>query len=925
MTYGYSLFLTGLSLLIALLVSYTALNSAKRFPPSNGRKQQFRLIGGAAATSLGIWSMHFIAMLAFRLSQGATYHFDSIGTVLFTILLSFIGTLSGFAAARPGRFKRYKLLGGGAFMGLAFGGMQAIGMSALQGVSVRYSPPLLTLSVMVAIIASITALYLLFHAHRSFWMNGLLLGIVLTGMSYSGMASATLTLHDDGMSMPMNGIHMDNFDLAIYVAFGTIVIFGISLIGSLAGDKRLAERLAWKGSILDSAIGCLIMFDRHGTVIEFNPAAESAFGFERGDVVGRRNIDQLIPRDSGANEQDRRKLAPGSEWLLGERLEATVLRADGSELPIEMTVTRIKKERSFAYAVHIRDLTERIRAERVLRESEERYRRLIEYSPEAIFVQQDGLITFVNASVMQMLDFADSSELVGNPMISLIHEDYRAAARRWQERVQAGAQAPEAMELKMIKRCGRPIDIEAKSILVEFEGKPFVQTIARDITEKKQYEDAIKQMAYYDTLTGLPNRNLFHKLIEEALGHARQDGQRFAVMFLDIDRFKIINDTMGHPMGDLLLQRFAALLSVCIGNDGTVSRLSGDEFVVTLPCCDAAKAETLARGILLALTESISLGSENIYVTSSIGIALYPSDGDNAETLMKHADCAMYAAKTEKNGYRFFDRRMDRVHSRQAAIEQALHRAIGERRFSLRYQPMFDARTKMMTGVEAFLRWSDPMLGSVPPEEFIPIAEESGQMAAIGEWVLHAACEQMHAWHENGLARVPIFVNVSARQFHQDQLVPMLRRILQQTGLQPKYLALEAKEGVVLEESDAVFAKLGALKDLGVCLSIDDFGTGGSASPTRLQELPIRTIKIDMSILLEISKPPIKAAMETISAMGRSLPIEIIAKRVETEEQFLLLERLNCTNVQGCLFSQPLSAEQFEHAYLYALALDHQA
>ncbi|QHW33980.1 EAL domain-containing protein [Paenibacillus rhizovicinus] len=915
LTSSYNVYLVCLSFIIALFASYTALNLAKRVLSSKGRKQTLWLVGGAFVMGLGIWSMHFIAMLAFHLPQGASYH---VATVAVSILVSFLGSLFGFASASRPRFNKYKLLIGGGFMGLAISGMHYIGMSALEGVAISYNPYLFTLSIIIAIIASITALFLSFHTHKSFWMSGLLMGIAITGMHYTGMAAATMTIPDHAMTMLMDNQNMDYVDMAIYVAFGTIVIFGISFISSLTADQRLAEQLALKGSILDSAIDCIMMFNHRGTVIEFNPAAEQLFGYKREEVIGRQMADRLIPPHPGSSARVSRLLAPSNKSMLGKRMEATALHANQCEFPIEMTVTRIKKEKALIFTVYIRDLTERKRVEQVLRESEERYRRLIEFSPESIFVQNDGLITFVNAAVKHTLDLQDGSELIGKPLISLIHDDYHPAMELWQHNVLSGDGTSDSIELKMVKRGGELIDIEATSIRVQFEGQSFVQTIARDITEKKRYEEAIKKLAYYDMLTGLPNRNLFNKLIAEALEHAGQTGLHVAVMFLDIDRFKFINDTMGHPMGDLLLQQFASLLAACTGDNGTVSRLSGDEFVILFPQADRVNAGALARRILASMEDPFRLNQETVYVTTSIGIALYPCDGDNAETLLKNADFAMYAAKKEKNSYRFFEWQMNHVHTRRISIEQSLRQAMEERRFTLHYQPIFHARTRNMAGVEALLRWTDPVLENIPPSEFLPIAEESGQLIAIGEWAIQTACEQMRIWQEAGLGAIPIAVNLSAQQFKQDQLVQTLQRILLQTGLDAKYLAIELKEGIALDGSDRVTAKLNALKALGVSIAIDDFGTGYS-SLSHLQTVPVHTIKIDMAFVHDGSKSSLNnAVIEAIIAAARNLDIHVIAKGIETEEQFILLERQGCSHMQGYWFSKPLTAAQFEMTYMQA-------
>jgi diguanylate cyclase (GGDEF)-like protein len=443
---------------------------------------------------------------------------------------------------------------------------------------------------------------------------------------------------------------------------------------------------------------------------------------------------------------------------------------------------------------------------------------------------------------------------------------------------------------------------------------PLLLQRLRHILANQRAEKQIKHLAYHDTLTGLPNRVLFHDRLQQALSQAIREEHPMGVMFLDLDRFKIINDTLGHDVGDELLKAVSQRLINCIRQGDTVVRLGGDEFTIILPVIGKAEdAAFVAQKILITLAEPFLLNHQELHITSSIGISLYPNDGGDTQTLIKNADIAMYRAKDlGKNNYQFYTADMNSRALETINLENALRHALERNELLLHYQPQIDIRTGRIVGVEALVRWQHPEFGLVSPVKFIPIAEETNLIIPIGEWVLRTACEQGVRWREQGLPVWRMAVNLSARQFrHQDLLQP-IRRILQETGFDPHHLELEITESLIMQGAGKTIAILEALDEMGIRLSLDDFGTGYS-SLSYLKRFPIDTVKIDRSFVRDIHTDPNDAAITSaIIAMAHSLRLSVIAEGVETEEQLAFLRERNCNEYQGYYFSKPLPAEQVE-------------
>ncbi len=437
--------------------------------------------------------------------------------------------------------------------------------------------------------------------------------------------------------------------------------------------------------------------------------------------------------------------------------------------------------------------------------------------------------------------------------------------------------------------------------------------LKQEVHERKLAAERIEYLAYYDSLTALPNRSLFSKHLHQALDMARRYGGSPAVLFVDLDRFKNINDTLGHGAGDLLLQEMAKRFRSCLRESDVVARLGGDEFVVLLPKLEnPADVEQVAHNLLTAASKSFTALGQEFHVTASIGISVFPKDGEDEHLLMKHADIAMYQAKEEgKNNFQFYSEERNANSFEKLALESSLRRALEQGEFQLHYQPKIDLHSGRIAGMEALLRWLHPDLGMVAPTKFIPVAEETGLIVSIGKWVLKTACAQNVAWQKAGLPHLSMAVNLSPRQFLDDNLLHDVTSVLGETGMNPVLLELEITESMLMHNVDKTMATLRKLRDLGVRLAVDDFGTGYS-SLSNLKRFPIDTIKVDRSFIHDLpGDPETRGITEAIIAMGRALSMTVIAEGVETKEQAEYLREHACDEFQGFYFSKAVTASKF--------------
>ena len=543
-----------------------------------------------------------------------------------------------------------------------------------------------------------------------------------------------------------------------------------------------------------------------------------------------------------------------------------------------------------------------------LEESETRYRTLVELMPDAIWIHSGGRIVFMNPAAQQLFGASSPEQLLGSEALDRIPEEFRASMAQGIFGDLAAAQEQPRCALKVARVDGSLVDVEFFGCAIRFNDAASVMNVAHDITERRQHEMAIEHQATHDLLTGLPNRALFLDRLAQAIRRAERHSDRLAVMFVDLDKFKIINDTLGHATGDELLRTVAAHLKQCVRASDTVARLGGDEFVLLLdnPLGRNTPA-VIAERIAARLGEPVMLGGQEHVVTGSIGISMYPEDGTKAEALLRQADIAMYRAKEAgRNSFQFFTQEMQNRLDARVALEQGLHRALLRDEFVLHFQPQVDLRTGRIVGMEALLRWQSPELGLVPPLQFIPVAEESNLINAIGQWVLNKACATLRAWLDAGVPVVPIAVNVAASQFEDQAMDRLLRSTLARHGVDPRLLELELTESLSMEDPEASIELMHRLKATGIGMSIDDFGTGYS-NLSYLKRVPVDKLKIDQSFTRGLtSNPEDRSIVTAVIRMAHSLGLRAIAEGVETEGQLRLLAAEGCDEIQGYYFSRPL-------------------
>jgi len=560
----------------------------------------------------------------------------------------------------------------------------------------------------------------------------------------------------------------------------------------------------------------------------------------------------------------------------------------------------------------VQDITDAKQAEASLREAEERYRKVVELSPDAILVQQDEVFAYVNPAAVALLGACSMDDIVGQSLYHFIHPDYHALSRERLARLQRG-ETVSSVEKKFRRLDGSEIDVEVNASPFLHQGGFASLYIIRDITERKKTTAQMAYLAHYDSLTGLPNRTLFHQRLEHALTIAQRPGRSLEILFLDLDRFKNINDTLGHATGDIVLQETAARLQSILRESDTVARLGGDEFVVLVENVDEPhRGSTIAEKILAAFVPPFLRDKNPMSISTSIGIASFPTDGRDADTLLKNADIAMYRAKEMgRNSYCYFSPEMNMHAAERLSLENALSHAIEHDELCLYYQPKIDVMTNRITGMEALLRWQHPIMGSVPTHQFIPVAEESGLIKSIGYWAIRTACMQNKHWQQLSPARLKVAVNLSPRQLADSMLLDNIDAILSETQLDAAYLELEISESAIMSAPEKNIALLNALRERGVTVAIDDFGIGYS-SLAYLKQFPIRAVKIDRSFVQGVPFSRGDSAItKAIINLAHSLECSVIAEGAETQQQYDFLRENACDSVQGFYFSEPMPAEHF--------------
>jgi diguanylate cyclase (GGDEF)-like protein/PAS domain S-box-containing protein len=665
--------------------------------------------------------------------------------------------------------------------------------------------------------------------------------------------------------------------------------------------------------IVDAASDAIISVDDRQRIVVFNKQAARAFGYAEREAIGRPLALLLPSRFRGDHDLHvaRFKEEPESQRTMSERPVLLGRRKNGEEFPVEITISKTVSDGQPLMTAIVRDVSERQKIERDLRESREALQDFLDSATDLVqSVGPDGRFAYVNRSWLSALGYT-RDEVGRLTMLDVVHPDSRTHCQWVFERVMAG-QPAQNVEAVFVAKDGRRIAVEGHIDCHSKDGTAVTRAIFRDITERKLAEERLNHLAHYDTLTGLPNRLLFHDRLNHALAQARRAQQLVVLLFLDLDGFKAVNDTLGHAVGDLLLKAVAQRLAGSVRTSDTVARLGGDEFTVVLHGLTGVQgAAIVAQKILRAIGQPFTLHGHEVSVTASIGITVYPLDSDTIEGLIKNADAAMYRAKAQKSTYQFYAVDTQCQVADRFELECDLRRALEQDEFGLVYQPYADLETRRVVGAQALVRWTRPGLGVVEPAEFGSLIEDSGLLEPIGEFVLRAACAQNRMWQASGLPPVRVAVTLTGRQLAQPRLVDTVVRVLHETGLDPRLLELAFTEDIFLAAGEANVAKLRELHARGVVLSIADFGTGRS-SPGDLKRFSIQMVRIGGGFVSRLAPHPDDATIvAAILAMAHGLGLKVVAEGVEDEEQAAFLRAHRCDMVQGGLVSRPLPADAF--------------
>ncbi|WDH82366.1 bifunctional diguanylate cyclase/phosphodiesterase [Paenibacillus urinalis] len=791
------------SYLIAVVSSYNVLTLAGTLNRSKGANRAW-LVYGAIVLGLGVWSMHFVGTMAGSTHLTVTYDLTLIlASVVVGIGASFV-TLYLVANESLSRTRLYL---GASIIAAGIASMHYMGMEAMD-VDIYYNWVYVVLSVLVAFLASVAALWLSFYfvkhpKYTKSWYykklaGALVMGAAISGMHYIGMLGSEYDMNP--IHMDQSGVLLDQIWLGYLIAGGAMLTLGLSMIGLYVSrrfshqEMEKQEQERWYKSLYDNNQDGVISVNLNHHIIGFNPAVERITGVAEEELKNR-HIEEILPI-----------FHPGEQERVREMYKKSVA---GEKLSYESVI---------------------------------------------------------------------------------------------------------------YNRSGSRVDLNMVHVPVIIEGKVTGHyIIVRDVTNEKQVRERNQFLAFHDDLTGLPNRRLINNVLADLIDRENSESQPFALMVMDLDRFKIINDSLGHLYGDLLLKEISKrIVHHTTDKNVVIGRIGGDEFsILLLDYTHESDAAELAERLMAVISEPYDMKGNNYYVSTSIGIAVYSVHGRDAIQLMKNADTAMYEVKKNgKNGYRFFSCELNAQVEQRVELEADLRRALERGEFLLHYQPQIRADDESIIGVEALVRWNHPTKGILPPGLFVPVAEDTGLIMELESRVLYEACRQMQSWHESGAPLISVAVNLSSHQFYHSSLTQQIKDVIEQTGLEAKYLELEITESLMMnpEVSSGVLKELA---NLGIRISLDDFGTGYS-SLSYLKKLPINKLKIDRTFIQDIAhNDNDKAIVASIIDMAHHLNLNVIAEGIETKDQLEILSQHNCREVQGYYFSRPLPASELERVYLH--------
>jgi len=748
-------------------------------------------------------------------------------------------------------------------------------------------------------------------------------------LAYLMGASAVTALSELCFSQYRAVDDLCNFVGHLYKAIAYFLVYrGIFVEGVHEPYLRLqASREALKKSetrfqdLLEFEPDGILLTDAECSIAMANAKAEIIFGFSRAELIGQ-SMKMLIPEICQEKYLVQWDAHREGQQTQSVGREVWARRQDGSAFPAEVTLGQLHTDQGPMTIVAVRDITERKQRE----EERDRLAAILEGTSDLIgIVDTDLKPIYINQAGRAMLGLGQTED------ISALHIEQFHPPQVFKTLLMEGLAEAESAgvwrgETELVNRSGNKIPLS--QVIIAHKGVDgrvaYWSTVARDIAEQKQYEAMLKFQATHDPLTALPNRSLFRERLEQAMLRAQRTGGLVAVLLVDLDDFKDVNDTLGHDIGDELVKMIGARLKGALRQEDTVARLGGDEFAVLLPHVgDPLSAGQKAQVLLDAIAQPCQIENHYIFISASIGITLYPNDGNDVHGLLRNADMSMYKAKEEgRRKFQFYTAEMNARLREKLEIVNDLRKALDQSEFTLHYQPRVNLVTGRICGVEALIRWQHPKKGSISPDKFIPIAEETGLIIPIGEWVFRTACTQAKAWCDKGLPFNRMAVNLSARQFAQPGLVEVVAAIVEQTGLSSRILELEITESMLMRDQSVATEVLDRLKQMGIVLAVDDFGTGYS-SLSYLKQFPLDYLKIDRSFVRDLIEDPDDARIvEAIIVLAHSLNLGVIGEGVETPEQVAFLKARHCDEMQGYYFSKPASADDVEAMLRTGKSLD---
>jgi len=913
LTGEHDLRLVALAGVICFLASCAAVSVMHRAIATHGRARTIWTATAGAATGCGIWATHFIAMLAY--DPGVVIGYGTVLTAL-SLVAAIAVTSAGLALAINGQ-ARWAAPVGGAVVGAGVACMHYLGMWALELPGrVTWAPELVAASIVLGLAFAAPAVTLARRAVRPLYSLAAAVLLTLAIVSHHFTAMGAVLIVPDP-TRAIDALMLSSDALALTIAAAAIALLGMSIVASMA-DRRAKNLLRDRNLLLDAALNNMVqgvnMFDAQARLVLFNQRYLQMYRLSP-DLVKpgctiRDLVESRIKTGTFFATDPERYIADLTGALLYDRTPSTktLELADGRVIAVSS-----QPMADGGWVVTHEDITERQHAVKELERTRNFYNAVLENVPAPIIVKDAHDLRYL------LLNRA-GEEFYGIPRDRMIGKTVCDVLPL------AEAEGVEARDRALLAEGGRRV-INVRPVETPGNGRRLVNStrlaiagedgtpqylvhLLQDVTEHKRAEARIAHMAHFDGLTDLPNRAAFNECLATTLERAAQAKERFALLCLDLDRFKEINDVFGPAVGDTLLRRVAERLANAAG-EAFLARLGGDEFaVIASGSAQPAGAAALAESLMAAMAEDFAVEHKRLHVGLSIGVAIFPADGADVLSLMANADAALHRAKTGGRGsIRFFEADMDQRLRERRALVQDLHAAVERGELKVYYQPQ--ARIDGgITGFEALVRWLHPTRGMIPPDVFIPAAEESGLILSIGEWVLREACREAASWPKP----LNIGINLSPIQFRHGDLPGLVHAVLLETGLAPGRLELEITESVLIDDFSRGVAILRRLKLLGVHIAMDDFGTGYS-SLSNLQAFPFDRIKIDRSFISSLQSSQQSATIvRAVIGLGRGLDLPVIAEGVETDDQLLFLSAASCDEVQGYLVGKPLPIEAYAEA-----------